>query len=130
MAPGTALIVFTIAAAALDDKPARLVRFVEPAYPADERAAGPAAIVKLPLDVGADGRVPGVSVLESGGPRFDAAASAAARQLVYEPAEQAGRTVASHTTIEYGFSLESYRITERIALSGRVIDRATREPIS
>src|SRR5215831_62116 len=130
MAPGTALIVFTVAVAALEDKPPRLVRFVEPENPAEERAAGTSAIVKLALEVGAEGRVTGVSVLESGGQRFDAAAIVAARQLVYEPAEQAGRTVASHTTIEYGFSLESYRITERIALSGRVIDRATREPIS
>src|SRR3954449_12154297 len=68
-------------------KPPKLTRFVEAEYPESERARGRAAVVVLRLTLDAAGNVQDASVAESAGAEFDAAAIAAARRFVFEPAE-------------------------------------------
>ncbi len=65
-----------------------LVHPVQPQFPAGEERG---ATVVLAITIGVDGAVEDASVLQSGGPRFDAATLAAARQLVFTPAEVNGR---------------------------------------
>ncbi|MBX3213119.1 MAG: TonB family protein [Labilithrix sp.] len=59
----------------------RLVRFVEAEYPAAKKQSGVSASVVLTIEIGATGKVTNVTVAESAGPDFDAAAAAAARWL-------------------------------------------------
>src|SRR5215831_9900324 len=72
-------------------RPPKLVRFAPAVYPPDQEAAGVTASVILSIDIDEAGRVANVSVTGSAGPDFDAAAVAAARQFVYEPAEIDGK---------------------------------------
>lgn len=84
----------------------KLVRFVEAAYPAEEKAAGRSASVVLTLDISATGAVTRVVVAESAGPAFDAAAQTAASQFVFEPAEVDDKPAPSRITYRYDFVLK------------------------
>ncbi|HSO40751.1 MAG TPA: energy transducer TonB, partial [Labilithrix sp.] len=80
----------------------RLTRFVEAESPRAE-----AATVILTIEISATGVVTNVAVAESGGPDFDAAAVAAARQFVFEPAEVDDRPAPSKVTYRYAFVLKA-----------------------
>jgi TonB family protein len=82
----------------------RLVRFVNAPPPAALAARGQVDVI-LAIDVDPAGKVQAVAVVRSGGPEFDAAAVAAARQFVFEPGEAAGKPVPVRVTFRYRFRM-------------------------
>jgi TonB family protein len=88
----------------------RQVRFVEAEYPAEAIARGIEADVVLSIDIAADGRVTAAAVAEpSAFPAlgFESAATAAALQFQFEPAEVAGQPTAVQLVYRYKFRLEA-----------------------
>jgi TonB family protein len=78
----------------------KLVAFVQAEFPAGETRA---AEVVLAITIAVDGKVREVSVLQSGGVAFDAAAMGAARRFVFLPAEVNGRPAAVKIRYAYSF---------------------------
>ena len=107
----------------------RLVHFVEAPYPEGEKAAGNAASVVLELAIDASGGVGRVAIAQSGGPAFDAAAEAAARQFVFEPAEIDGKPAAIRILYRYEFVLRQEAPTTA-TFTGQVRDRRTKKPLA
>ena len=87
--------------------PPKLVRFVEAAHPDAEGEEPIEAVVELDIVVGKDGLVTEVSVARSAGESFDAAALAAARQFVFEPARKDWEPIASRIRYRYVFELRA-----------------------
>jgi TonB family protein len=85
--------------------PPTLVRSVEPVYPEAERARGASASVGLVLTVDTEGHVTDAVVSQSVSPDFDAAALAAARELVFEPARKEGAAVPAKISFRFDFAL-------------------------
>lgn len=83
----------------------KLQTFVEAEYPAEKKAAGVEAQVVLTIEIAATGTVTNVTVAQSAGPDFDAAAVAAARQLVFSPAEVDDKPAAAKITYRYAFTI-------------------------
>jgi TonB family protein len=106
-----------------------LVKFVEAAYPESEKAAGKSAAVVLQLAISDTGTVADVQVKESGGPAFDDAAIAAARQFLFTPAEIDGRPAPIRILYEYEFVLKP-EVPTTGAFEGIVRDGATRAPLA
>ncbi|MBW2628733.1 MAG: TonB-dependent receptor [Deltaproteobacteria bacterium] len=86
--------------------PPKLIRFVEAAYPGTEGEEPIEAVVELDIVVGKDGLVTEASVARSAGEGFDAAALAAARQFVFEPARKDWEPIASRVRYRYVFELQ------------------------
>jgi len=86
--------------------PPKLIRFVEAAYPETEGEEPVEAVVELDLVVGKAGLVTEASVARSAGEAFDAAALAAARQFVFEPARKDWEPIASRIRYRYVFELQ------------------------
>ena len=74
-------------------KPPTLSHFVQAEYPKDKHDAGITAHVVLSIEIGDDGKVGNVEVVEGAGEDFDRAAVAAARQFVFTPAESNGQAI-------------------------------------
>jgi TonB family protein len=87
-------------------KPPRLLRFVEATPPAALAERGATDVI-LNIDIDDKGQVVAVDVVKSGGPEFDAAAVAAARQFEFEPGEANGKPVPVRITYSYHFVLKS-----------------------
>ncbi len=87
--------------------PPRLVQSAEPIYPEAKRAGGEAASVVLTLTIDHTGHVSDVVVAESAGTDFDEAASNAARQLLFEPAQRNGEAVLAKIRYRFDFKLEA-----------------------
>jgi TonB family protein len=83
----------------------RLTKFVEADYPPAQKAAGTEASVVLTIEISEAGVVTAVSVAESAGPDFDAAALAAARQFAFDPAEVDDKPSPAKITYRYSFTL-------------------------
>jgi TonB family protein len=115
-------------------KPPKLVRFVEAPYPETERAAQRTASVLLAISIAADGTVADVSVVESAGAAFDAAAETAARQFEFEPAEVDGSAVPVRIQYRYDFSLAGKTAAPPVKttsdFAGIVRDRKTGRPFA
>lgn len=109
-------------------KAPRLTKFVEAPYPESEKAAGRAASVVLTLSLSATGTVDDVVVAESAGAAFDAAAIAAARRFVFEPAEIDDKPAGVRINYRYDFVLkvEARKTGE---LAGVIRDRKTGKPL-
>src|SRR3954467_10021504 len=86
-------------------KAPKLVKFVPAVYPKDKHDAGITAHVLLSIEIGDDGKVGAVEVVEPAGPDFDAAAVAAARQFEFEPAEIDGTPAPVKITYRYDFTI-------------------------
>ncbi|MDB4934528.1 MAG: TonB family protein / TonB-dependent receptor [Labilithrix sp.] len=84
----------------------KLTKFVEAEYPADAKAAGVEAAVVLTIEIAATGAVANVTVAQSAGADFDAAAVAAARQFVFEPAEVDDKPAPAKITYRYSFTIK------------------------
>src|SRR5689334_17512262 len=83
-------------------KAPKLVQFAPAEYPPDKKAAGVQASVTLEIEIGADGKVGVAKVTTSAGsPDFDAAAIAAVKQFVFEPAEIDGKPAPVKLTYRY-----------------------------
>jgi len=115
-------------------KPPKLVHFVEAPYPDAERAAQRMASVLLQISIAADGKVADVSVVESAGAAFDDAASAAAKQFEFEPAEVDGSAVPVRIQYRYDFSLAGKipppPVKNTSEFAGVVRDRKTARPLA
>jgi TonB family protein len=113
-------------------KPPKLDHFVEAEYPAAAKAAGVTAQVVLSIDIAADGKVDNVGVVESGGPEFDAAAIAAAKQFVFEPAEVDGVPAPVKITYKYAFTIrtEKVKLGPQVNFEGAVLDRFSKRPVA
>lgn len=85
--------------------PPKLVQKVDPIYPEAERANGAAASVTLTLTIDRTGHVTEAVVAESGGASFDEAATTAAGQLVFEPAQKNGAPVIAKIRYRFDFQL-------------------------
>ncbi len=109
-------------------KEPRLVHFVDAPYPASEKAAGRAAAVVLQIGIDATGAVDQVAVSQSAGPAFDAAATQAARQFAFEPAEIDGKPAAIRILYRYEFVLRAEAPTTA-TFAGQVRDRRTKKPL-
>ncbi len=84
--------------------PPKLTTKVDPIYPKEKLAKGEKANVKVELTIDATGKVTNATILESGGPEFDASALEAAARLVFQPATLEGKAIASK--IPYRFSFD------------------------
>jgi TonB family protein len=93
----------TPSAAHVDLVPPRLTHSVDPIYPESRRASGAGASVVVTLTLDATGQVTAAAIAESAGPEFDEAALAAARQLVFDPAQRAGKPVPARIPFKFTF---------------------------
>jgi TonB family protein len=126
------LAVMFFAAPALADvtKPPKLAHFVDAVRPAGTEDK--TATVVLSIDIGADGKVEGVRVAQSGGADFDAAAVAAAQQFVFEPAEIDGEAAPVTITYSYKFTVEEKVVSlgPQINFEGVVVERFKKKPVA
>ncbi len=119
-------------------KPPVLLKQVPPEYPASQLDGGSDAAVVLEIDIGTDGRVMKVNVVQSAGEDFDAAAVAAAEQLEFEPAEYDGAPVAVRIQYTSRFFAPVPELIEepdagvepQVNFSGELLAAGTREPVA
>jgi TonB family protein len=112
-------------------KPPALIHFVQAEYPKDKHDAGITSRVLLSIEIGDDGKVGAVEVLESGGPDFDAAATAAARKFVFTPAEAGGQPIPVKITYRYDFTIVTKVVSlgPQVNFEGVVLDRFKKQPL-
>lgn len=111
--------------------PPKLVKFVEAEFPPSEQAAGKGATVVLQIAISATGAVADVKVAESAGAAFDAAALAAARQFVFEPAQVDGKPIPVKIAYRYVFTFVEKMVKRTTAdFAGLVRDRKTKQPLA
>ncbi len=111
--------------------PPRLTTFVEAPYPDEEKASGKQAAVVLQIAITEKGAVAAVVVLESAGPAFDAAAVAAARQFVFEPALADGKPIPVKINYRYEFVIKVEQVKRTTAdFTGVVREKGTKKPLA
>jgi TonB family protein len=88
------------------NEPARVLKDVQPLYPADAKARGIAGTVELVCTVANDGRAKDIKVVKSVDPRLDDAAVKALEQWEFAPALKFGEPVPARMTVEMTFSLK------------------------
>ncbi len=100
-------------------------------------AEGLSGEVGLEFDVDEDGRVANVVVKTSAGHGFDEAATAAAKQFIFEPGTHEGAPVSVHISYSYRFTLKEVpkpvvdrKVVQVGRLEGFTLLRGTREPIA
>ncbi|NOU30176.1 MAG: TonB-dependent receptor [Polyangiaceae bacterium] len=111
-------------------KPPKVLKFVAADYPPSERKPGapPSVEVVLRLSISERGEVGDVEVVESRGPAFDAAAVAAARGFVFDPAEIDGVRAKIRILYRYAFTLKD-EIPTTATFAGTVTDRKTKKAL-
>ena len=119
--------------------PPKLSRFVEAL---DPRPTGPQerASVELELDIDASGAVTDARVVRSASAELDAAAIAAAKSFVFEPATRDGAPFASRIRYEYVFAARAAEPAQpaaqaaappaRASVGGVTLDRESGKPIA
>ena len=85
--------------------PPRLVTYVEADYPPRALEDGIEANVVAEIEIGADGRVAGITVVEPAGHGFDEAAVAAIERFIFEPATRNGEPIPAKVLYRYRFFL-------------------------
>jgi TonB family protein len=108
----------------------KLVKFVEAAYPEEEKAAGRAASVTLEIAISGAGVVLDASVVGSAGAAFDAAALAAVKQFVFAPAEIDGQPAPVKITYRYDFVFKVEPAGPVVNFAGVVRNRFTKKPMA
>jgi TonB family protein len=113
-------------------KAPKLVKFVPAAYPKDKHDAGITASVLLSIAIGDDGQVGEVEVVKGAAPDFDAAAVAAAKQFVFEPAEIDGQRAPVKITYRYDFTITEQMVKAgpQINFDGVVLERFKKRPLA
>ncbi len=113
-------------------KPPKLVKFVQAVYPQDKHDAGITASVLLSIEIGDDGKVGEVEVVKGAAPDFDAAAVAAAKQFVFEPAEIDNQPAPVKITYRYDFTIveELVKAGPQINFEGVVLERFKKKPLA
>ena len=112
-------------------KAPKLITFVEAEYPPDKKAAGVTAEVLLQIEIGADGKVGNVAVAQPTSPDFDAAAVAAVKQFIFEPAEVDGKPAPVKITYKYAFRINTQivKLGPQVNFEGTVLERFTKKPM-
>jgi TonB family protein len=112
-------------------KPPKLVKFVEAVYPQARHDAGITASVLLSIEIGDDGKVGDVEVVQGAAPDFDAAAVAACKQFVFEPAEIDGQPAPVKITYKYDFTIVEKIVKSgpQINFDGVVLERFKKKPM-
>jgi len=87
--------------------------------------------VLLSIEIGDDGKVGDVSVVQGAAPDFDAAAVAAAKQFVFEPAEIDGQPAPVKITYKYDFTIveKIVKTGPQINFDGVVLERFKKKPM-
>jgi TonB family protein len=113
-------------------KPPKLVTFVEAVYPKERHDAGITASVLLSIEIGDDGKVGNVEVVQGAAPDFDAAAVAAAKQFVFEPAEIDNQPAPVKITYKYDFTIKETLVKAgpQINFDGVVLERFKKTPMA
>lgn len=110
------------------DRLPEVIAAVSPTYPPEALAAGLSANVLLQLELRDDGSIDSVSVIESAGPAFDAAAVQAIRSFRFSPAlDDRGAPVPA--TLQYRMVFEPTRAPP-ISVEGEVRTAGTRERLA
>ncbi|RJS24065.1 energy transducer TonB [Corallococcus sp. H22C18031201] len=117
-----------------------LLQSVEAQYPAEARAQGLTADVRLLVTIAEDGTVAEVKSAENVGHGFDEAAVSAVRQFVFSPAEVDGVPSAVQVEYVYHFTLTAPATPEgqpaaeapkpRSILTGQLISRGSRSRVA
>jgi TonB family protein len=112
-------------------KPPKLVKFVSAVYPQEKHDAHLTGSVLLSVEIGDDGRVGDVEVIKGAAPDFDAAAVAAAKQFVFEPAEIDGQPAPVKITYRYDFTIveEMVKVGPQINFDGVILERFKKRPL-
>jgi TonB family protein len=112
-------------------KPPKLVKFVPAIYPQDKHDAGVTASVLLSIEIGADGGIGEVQVVQSAGPDFDAAAVTACKQFIFEPAEIDHQPAPVKITYKYEFTIveQMVKAGPQINFDGMVLERFKKRPL-
>jgi TonB family protein len=115
--------------------PPKLLRLVPAALPQDTAFPADEVQVLLSIQVEADGRVSSVSVKQGAGEPFDAAALAAARQFVFQPAllstgEPVPVNVSFRMRIRRPPPKDQPAPPRPARYTGRLLERGTRVPLS
>jgi len=87
--------------------PPELVENTEPEFPESEKVEGARARVELRLSIDERGEVSEVEVTKSGGDAFDAAATAAAKRLRFNPARRDGQPIAARIPFRFDFEYQA-----------------------
>ncbi len=115
-----------------------LLKSVEPTFPSELMDAGTGASVVMDIDIAADGTVADVKVAQSAGAAFDAAAVAAAKQLVFTPAEVDGQPAPVRIQFTSNFTVQQQVVEAPVVQDagvpvvnfvGRLKTAGTREPV-
>jgi TonB family protein len=112
-------------------KAPKLVKFVSAVYPKDKHDAHITGSVLLSIEIGADGQVGEVEVVKGAGADFDAAAVAAAKQFVFEPAEIDNQPAPVKITYRYDFTIveQIVKAGPQINFDGVVVERLSKKVI-
>ncbi|HEY6477752.1 MAG TPA: TonB family protein [Polyangia bacterium] len=112
-------------------KPPKLVKFVPAVYPPDKHDAHVTGSVLLSIEIGDDGKVGNVEVIKSAAPDFDAAAVAAAKQFIFEPAEIDHQPAPVKITYRYDFTIveEIVKAGPQINFDGVILERFKKRPL-
>ncbi len=112
-------------------KPPSLLKFVEAPYPeVDPKPVGDVAVT-LTILIDPIGKVGDVSVSESAGPVFDAAAVEAVRGFEFSPAEIDGKPAAIRIVYRYVFTIREEKVVPTTGvLGGKVLDIDTKRPLA
>ena len=127
-------------------KPPALLQRVEPIFPEEAKAQQLQGDVTMQVDIGADGKVTDVQVLQPAGHGFDEAAVAAVKQFTFSPAEIDNVPAPVRITYTEHFVWVAPVVDAGppeeadagevdagpqwpIRLAGRVLERASRKPI-
>ncbi len=110
-------------------KPPKLAKFVEAPYPDEEKAAGRAASVTLEIAISETGAVLDAQVTVPASAAFDAAALAAVRRFVFEPAELDGKPAPVKITYRYDFVFKEEPKGPVVNFEGMVRNRFTKQPM-
>ena len=105
-----------------------LTRFIEAPFPESEKDSGRGAVVVARVTIDVSGNVQEASVVESAGPAFDAAALAAIRQFVFEPAQIDGKPSPIRILYRYEFTLR-VEAPKTATFEGVVRDRSSQKPL-
>ncbi len=113
-------------------KAPKLVKFVPATYPKDKHDAHVTGSVLLSIEIGDDGKVGEVEVVKGAAADFDAAAVAAAKQFVFEPAEIDGQPAPVKITYRYDFTIveEIVKAGPQINFDGVVKERLSKRSLA
>ena len=113
-------------------KPPKLVTFVPAVYPKEKHDAHVTGSVLLSIEIGDDGKVGEVEVVKGAAADFDAAAVAAAKQFIFEPAEIDHQPAPVKITYRYAFTIveQIVKAGPQINFDGVVLERLSKKPLA